>query len=50
LNAVYDAVMLFAHGVEGMLLKDPSLTPDQLKGPELYKTIIKRKGLYGIMV
>ena len=49
-NAVYDAVMMLAHGVEGMLLTDPSLTPERLKGPELYKSIITRKGLYGLMV
>jgi hypothetical protein len=42
--------MMFAHGVEGMLLNNPGLTPEQLKGPDLYETIIKRKGLHGIMV
>ena len=42
--------MMFAHGVEGMLLKNPGLIPEQLKGPDLYETIIKRKGLHGIMV
>jgi hypothetical protein len=41
---------MFAHGVEGMLLKNPGLIPEQLKGPDLYETIIKRKGLHGIMV
>lgn len=35
----FDAVLMFAYGVDAMLKNNPSLTPEQLKGSQLYETI-----------